>query len=139
MNDFLTRVFHNRTVPRRDKIPAAGPPQPDWYLADWMRTLRVSQADLVKRTGWGKSQTNDLYHGRTEFYRKVAIEAAHALNLQLHELFMHPDDAMAIRQMLHAQRRFADSPTLSAVAEEPLSYDPGEMPRVLPGKTASSG
>jgi hypothetical protein len=64
----------------RKPKPPAGPGH-DWYLQQWMKTLRVRQAQLGERCGWGKSKTNDVYHGRTIYTRDIVNEVADALNL----------------------------------------------------------
>lgn len=80
------------------KRPSTHAPGPDWFLPEWMATLRVKQADLVRSTDWSPATVNDIYHGRTEYYRGVLNTVAKVLNLQPFELLMHPDDAMAIRR-----------------------------------------
>lgn len=101
------------------KAPPKQQPSNDWFLPQWMRTLKVSQAKLAERTGWSKATMNDIYHGRTAYYRQILNEAAHALNIQPWELLMHPDDAMAIRQMTRALRVVERSPALNEAADQP--------------------
>lgn len=72
---------------------------PDWFLQEWMRTLRVRQADLVRATDWSESTVNDIYHGRTEYYRALVNTLAGALHIEPFELLMHPDEAMALRRL----------------------------------------
>lgn len=80
---------------------------PDWFLVDWMRSLKVSQATLGRETGWSKATVNDIYHGKTSYYRQIVNEAARALHIQPHELLMHPDEAMAIRRMRESALQIA--------------------------------
>lgn len=77
------------------------PSQPihDWYLGDWLATLRMKQVDLMRLTGWDKRKTSMLVSGRQPYQRDVINEAAFALNLQPFELLMHPQDAMALRRL----------------------------------------
>jgi transcriptional regulator with XRE-family HTH domain len=89
---------------------------PDWYLSEWMQTLHVSQAELGRLTGWSKATVNDVYHGKTSYYRQIVNQVAAALNLLPHELFLTPQDAMAIRNL----RRSA----LSIAAETRNEYTP---------------
>jgi transcriptional regulator with XRE-family HTH domain len=102
----------------RKPKPPAGPGH-DWYLQQWMKTLRVRQAQLGERCGWGKSKTNDVYHGRTIYTRDIVNEVADALNLHPWELLMHPDDAMAVRRMTAALRRVEVSENLHELGDEP--------------------
>jgi len=93
------------------------PNAPDWFLPAWMDHLHVNQASLARMTGWSIATTNDIYHGRTEYYRGIMNTAATALNIHPFELLMHPDDAMAMRQFRHQALR---------VAEASLSYRTAE-------------
>jgi len=77
----------------------------DWFLQSWMTTLGVTQAKLSRETGWSKATTNDIYHGRTAYYRQIVNEAAQALRISPYELLMHPEEAMAIRRMRESALR----------------------------------
>lgn len=70
----------------------------DWFLADWLKSLSVSQADLVRLTDYPKAKVSDLVTGKQRYNRDVLNDIALALNLQPHELLLHPDDAMALRR-----------------------------------------
>ena len=105
-------------MPRRQKLAAKQAPAHDWYLQDWMKTLQVKQADLVRRTDWSPATVNDIYHGRTPYYRELLNQVAHALHIQPYELLMHPEDAMAIRQMRQALRAIETSPRFREEQEE---------------------
>lgn len=72
---------------------------PDWYLPEWMATLKVKQAALAKECGWNNSTMHGIYHGRTEYYREIVNLIAGKLNIQPYELLMHPDEAMALRRL----------------------------------------
>jgi transcriptional regulator with XRE-family HTH domain len=88
----------------------------DWHLRAWMTTLDVTQAELGRRTGWSKATMNDIFHGRTEYYRAIVNAAADALYIQPYELLMHPDEAMAIRRLRESAVRIA--------AETRIAYRP---------------
>jgi hypothetical protein len=75
------------------------PAQPDWYLPEWMSTLRVKQAALARECGWSNSTMHGIYHGRTEYYREIVNLIARILRIEPYELLMHPDQAMAMRRM----------------------------------------
>lgn len=119
VNDLLRKIGHHPYMPRK---PAPPPSQPshDWYLQEWLKTLRVSQAKLAKACGWSKATANDVYHGRTSYYRQILNEVASALHVQPFELLMHPEDAMAYRQMSQALRAVEHSPRITALSDEEL-------------------
>ncbi len=78
----------------------------DWYLREWLATAGISQADLDRLTEWGKRKTSELVSGKQRYNREVVNEAAAILHVAPFELLMHPDDAMAIRQMRGAAQKF---------------------------------
>lgn len=82
----------------------------DWYLSDWLKSLAVSQADLVRLTDYPKAKVSDLVTGKQRYNRDILNEIAKALNLYPYELLMPPDEAMARRQMLKAAEVFARVP-----------------------------
>jgi transcriptional regulator with XRE-family HTH domain len=71
----------------------------DWYLSDWMKSLKVSQAELGRLTDYPKAKVSDLVTGKQRYNRDIMNDIAHALNIKPHELLMHPSDAMAVRKM----------------------------------------
>lgn len=82
----------------RKRPTASQGPQPDWFLVEWMRSKRVSQAELGRRTGWSKATVNDIYHGKTSYYREILNIAAKALEIEPYELLMSPEYANALKQ-----------------------------------------
>lgn len=86
----------------------AGPEQPNWFLADWMKSLRVSQAKLADECGWNRSTMHGIYHGRTEYYREIVNLLARKLNIEPYELLMPPDQAMALRSQREASERIVE-------------------------------
>ena len=71
-----------------------------WFLREWMRTQNVQkQTDMMDRTGWSKAKMSQLYNGMQDFNSEILQEAALALNIRPYELLMHPEEAMALRQM----------------------------------------
>jgi plasmid maintenance system antidote protein VapI len=89
----------------------------DWYLADWMQTLNVNQADLRRQTGWPKAKMSELVNGVSRYNRDVINALAKAMNLYPYELLMHPQDAFAIRKIRE---------TVVAVAAEKPKLDKGQ-------------
>jgi transcriptional regulator with XRE-family HTH domain len=70
-----------------------------WHLAEWMAALRASQADMMERAGWSKATASLLYNCRQDLSSKLIFEAALALNIEPFELFMLPEQAMALRRL----------------------------------------
>ena len=94
------KIFlHHANMARKTKQVSTSAPGPDWFLQEWMAALRKSQADLARECDWARGTMHGIYHGRTEYYRELVNLIASKLNIQPYELLMHPDDAMAIRQL----------------------------------------
>lgn len=71
----------------------------DWYINEWLKTLQVSQADLVRLTDYPKAKVSDLCTGKQRYNRDILNDVAAALNIEPFELLMHPADAMQKRRM----------------------------------------
>lgn len=82
----------------------------DWYLSDWLKSLQVSQADLVRLTDYPKAKVSDLVTGKQRYNRDILNDIGKALNLHPYELLMHPDDAMHRRRLLEAVEKFVRIP-----------------------------
>gem|GEM_PF-3035733 len=98
-NDGKALSFYNRNM--------NGAPHHDWYLREWLATLRVKQARLMELTDWDKRKTSELVNGKQRYNRDTVNEAAHALHIAPFELLMHPEDAMALRQLRRDALRIA--------------------------------
>lgn len=85
----------------------ADAPRHDWFLRDWLKTLRVKQARLMELTAWDKRKASELVNGKQRYNRDIVNEAAFALNIAPFELLMHPEDAMALRQLRKDALRIA--------------------------------
>lgn len=79
----------------------------DWYLPEWMASLRVTQAELVRETGMSKSTVSEIVNGKTHYYRALVNEMSRALKVEPFELLMHPDDAFALRRLRDDALRIA--------------------------------
>lgn len=90
----------------------------DWYLGEWLKSLRKSQADLVRATDYPKAKVSDLVTGKQRYNRDVLNDVARALNLQPYELLMHPADANALKQMRVAAKEMVQVPFLGEAGEE---------------------
>lgn len=106
---------------------------PDWYLAEWMASVGVSQAELGRLCDWSKATVNDIYHGKTEYYRAILNRIARALKVEPWELLMPVEQAMQIRRL----RAAVDSELQLRAAEERAAYkapDPDPPARLTPRK-----
>lgn len=99
---------YDANMAKRRTTVVAGPEQPDWFLADWMKSLRVSQAKLADECGWNRSTMHGIYHGRTDYYREIVNLISRKLNIEPYELLMPPDQAMALRTQREASERIVE-------------------------------
>ena len=93
---------------------------PDWFLAEWMASKNITQAELGRRCGWSKATTNDIYHGKTEYYRAILNQVATALEVFPWELLMPPAEANRIKRW----RAAFEQEAVLRVAEEAATYHP---------------
>jgi hypothetical protein len=115
-NEAVSECAYDANMPRKSANSAGVRAEaPDWYLSDWMRTLKVSQAKLAAECDWTPSTMHGIYHGRTNYYREIVNLIASKLNIQPYELLMHPEQAMAVRKM---QASAAEIMTVVHDAEE---------------------
>lgn len=121
--DFLALGSYHPNMPRKTTPPKAI--GPDWFIQEWMRSKHVKQADLARLLDWPKAKMNDIYHGRTEYYRGIVNPIATALRVEPWELFMHPEDANALKAM--------QASALRLVAEKRDAFKPADTPAENPG------
>jgi len=76
-----------------------------------MDALRVSQSDMIERAGWSKTAASLLYNSRQDLSSKLIKEAAMALNIATFELFMLPEEAMALRRFRRSALQIASDRT----------------------------
>lgn len=115
-NEVVRLYPYDANMPRKSaKSDGIRPEQPDWYLPQWMHTLKVSQAKLARECGWNGSTMHGIYHGRTNYYRDIVNLVASKLRIAPFELLMHPDEAMAYRRFRASAQEVA---TLVEDAEE---------------------
>jgi hypothetical protein len=93
-------------------------PGHDWYLKEWLATLGRKQADIVRDLGWNKARISLMLRGKQPYDRDSLNELAIYLHLQPHELLMHPDDAMALRQMRKAASEIVRVPYAGTAGDE---------------------
>ena len=90
-----------------------------WFLKEWMDTLGVNQAYMVREAGWSKTTASHLYNCQKDMNANLLKSAAAALKREPYELLMRPEDAFQIirhRQEIEREalrlvetRRVADS------------------------------
>lgn len=111
-----------------------------WYLREWMEfrglSGRGAQAEMMKLTGWSKATMSQLYSGSQDYSPKLVNEAAVALKVEPFELLMHPDRAMALRDV-HASaativKLHAKPPVLEPVPEGADDFWAAERNRKKP-------
>jgi transcriptional regulator with XRE-family HTH domain len=90
------------------------PKQINWHLREWMEALGVSQAEMIRRTGWSKATASQLYNNKQDYSPKLVNEAAVALNVERWELLMTPATAAAIRKARADELRVVDPPAPTA-------------------------
>lgn len=74
-------------------------PRHDWFLKQWLKALKKRQADLERDLELNKAKVSLTANGKQPYDRDLVNLVADYLNLRPYELLMHPDDAMAIRQL----------------------------------------
>lgn len=95
-NDYGAEGSYHSNMAKKP-TPVA-PAAPDWFLREWMKYFRITQAEMMRRTDWSKATMNDIYHGRTNYYREIVNVAASALGVASWELLMPPEEAHRIRR-----------------------------------------
>lgn len=116
-NDTPRPCFYTANMARtRPRIPVG------WFLREWMETLKVRQADMMKRAGWSKTTASLLYNCQQDYNPQLVRDAARALNVEEWELLMPPSLAMQIRRL----RAAVDSEVQLRVAEERATLPPPE-------------
>lgn len=97
------------------------PPLHDWFLKEWLGVLGKKQADIVKDLDWNKAKVSLMVNLKQAYTREEVNELAAYLNISPHELLMHPEDAMALRQLRASARQIVRVPfggVLSDLEEE---------------------
>jgi transcriptional regulator with XRE-family HTH domain len=82
----------------------------DWYLKDWLKATGTTQADLVRLTDYPKAKVSDLVTGKQRYNRDILNDVSQALHVTPAELLMHPEDAMALRQLRASARAIVRVP-----------------------------
>lgn len=90
-------------------------PNFDWYLREWLETLRVRfpHAWLQTETGWSDGKVSNVLSGKKRYDKDIVNLVSEKLGIQPYELLMSPQLANAIRAMR------SEAPKLAAATEEP--------------------
>lgn len=108
-NDHRISNLYHANMPRKSaQSNGLEPEQADWYLQEWMKDLRVSQAKLARECDWTPSTMHGIYHGRTNYYREILNLIASKLNIEPYELLMPPEQAMAFRRFSESAAEIVD-------------------------------
>ena len=91
-------------------------PHHDWYLREWIATLGVKQAHLVRDLDMNKAKASLLVSCKQQYTRDDVNLIAGYLNLKPYELLMHPTDAMAIRALRTDAIKIAHSTEIASEA-----------------------
>ena len=92
-------IWRNDRSHRRAYYRAMAKPHHDWFLKEWLKQLGKRQTDVVKDLGWNKARISLMVNLKQPYERDALNQLAEYLNLKPHELLMHPEDAMALRQL----------------------------------------
>jgi transcriptional regulator with XRE-family HTH domain len=96
-NDWGLRSSYHANMAKKAPDPRSF--EQDWFLPEWMASKKMSQAELGRRTGWSKATVNDIFHGKTNYYREIVNLAARALEVHPWELLMSPEEANQIKRL----------------------------------------
>lgn len=111
-------------------------PRHDWYLKQWLRSLGKKQADLERDLELNKAKVSLTANGKQPYDRDLINDIADYLSLRPYELLMHPDDAMAIRQLQATAQRIVTIAHDAEEAAKKRGVDPSES---ILGRTGTDG
>lgn len=90
----------------------------NWFLREWMETLRVNQAALIEKTGLSKTAISLLVNDRQDYTPEIIRDIADALNIATYELLMEPDDAMNLRALRNDAIRVVEHAASKRIREQ---------------------
>ena len=76
----------------------------DWQLRAWMRYRGKKQADLVRDLDWNRGRASKVYNGSLTYKRDVVNQVADWLEIRPFELFLKPEEALALRRLRETAR-----------------------------------
>lgn len=92
-------------------------PEFDWYLREWMDTLKVRfpHAWLQEQTEWSDGKVSNVLSGKKRYDKDIVNLVSEKLGILPYELLMPPKLANAIRTMR------SEAPKLAAATEDPAA------------------
>lgn len=69
------------------------------FIADWMESVGLIQADLVNRLGWSKAKASAVWNRDQRVNEDILRDVAPLVNAEPHELLMPPKRAHSLRQI----------------------------------------
>lgn len=84
-----------------------------------MDKLGIDQSTMIERTNWPKSSMSDIYSGKKDYNPRLVRAAAEALGIELFELFMHPELALALRDQREAAMKIAQTEPAKLMKHHP--------------------
>jgi hypothetical protein len=105
-----------------------------WFLREWMDSLHVDQATMMREAGWSKTTASLLYNCQQDYNPNLVKAASHALKIREFELLLPPGEAFHIRRLRQAVE---EEHQLRAVSEKQIPFIPAtdSPPAPPPRKT----
>ena len=70
-----------------------------WYLAEWGAHFKKTQADAQREINWPKSNASELWNGKQRYTQDLVDQVINWFGIAPYELFMHPEEALALRRL----------------------------------------
>lgn len=83
-------------------------PDRDWQLRAWMRYRGKKQADLVRDLDWNRGRASKVYNGSLMYKRDVVNQVSDWLGIMPFELFLRPEEAVALRRLRETAKLIAE-------------------------------
>jgi transcriptional regulator with XRE-family HTH domain len=93
------------------------PGDPDWFLREWMASAGKKQADISRDLSMDRARVSKIFNGMQPYSRIDINRLSAWLEIEPFELLMHPDEAMAYRQL-------RESAITIAAEEHGRAWDP---------------
>lgn len=87
----------------------------DWYLAEWLAFRDKRQADIVRDLSWNKARVSLMIAGKQQYTRNTINDLAAYLKIAPYELLIHPNEAIAFRNLRAAAANIGTSLEVSGV------------------------
>lgn len=94
------------------------------YIAEWMESVGLIQADLVKHLGWSKAKANAIWRRDQRINEDVLREVAPLVKAEPHELLLPPDRAHLLRHLQAILDAATPKPPEDPEASSPAKVTP---------------